>query len=249
MGEKRSVYCARPGQVMGGHAVGILLLEVGYPILPGNVANASSFSFPVRYKVVKGATIERLCYEADPGLVEPLVSSARELERDGVKAIVGACGYFGMFQREMAEALAVPVFMSSLLQAPLLARSLKRGQKVGILCADSGALSPKVLESCGVDGSVPFVAKGLENFPEFRSAITEGKGTLDDRRVEKEVVQAARELIEGNPDIGVMLLECSDMPPYAKAVQDATGLPVWDFNTMINWIYYAVVQREYDGFI
>lgn len=237
------------GQVMGGHAVGILLLEVGYPIIPGNVANASTFNFPVRYKVVKDATIERLLYKADPTLAEPIIAAARELQQDGVKAIVGSCGYFGMFQKETAAALDVPVFMSSLLQVPMICRSLKPNQKLGILCAESTCLSPKVLESCGVTPDLPYVFAGLEAGDEFRTGIIQGKGTLDNDKVTEEVAGAAKRLVEEHPEIGAILLECTDMPPYAKAVQDAVNLPVWDFNSMINWIYYAAVRREYDGFI
>src|SRR5215207_980151 len=50
----------RPGQMIGGHAVGIIVLNVGYPLIPGNVANATTFPFPVRYRVIEGADIPRL---------------------------------------------------------------------------------------------------------------------------------------------------------------------------------------------
>ncbi len=52
-----------------------------------------------------------------------------------------------------------------------------------------------------------------------------------------------------HPEIGALPLECRDMPPYAKQIQDATGLPVWDYVTLIDWIYFSVVRRTYDGFI
>jgi hypothetical protein len=249
MSERGRIHVTKKGQVMGGHAVGILLLEVGYPILPGNVANATTFDFPVRYKVVREATIPRLLHGADSAVLEIVKAAGKELEEDGVKALVGSCGYFGQYQQEMAAELDIPVFMSSLLQVPMICRSLKPGQKLGILCADATALNPKVLESCGVTPDLPYVSAGLEGGEEFRSGILEGKGTLDNDKVTEEVVGAATRLVEENPEIGAILLECTDMPPYAKAVQDALNLPVWDFNSMINWIYYGVVRHEYKGFI
>lgn len=248
METKRKVFTARKGQVMGGHAIGILLLEVGYPIIPGNVANASTFRFPVRYRVVRDATIPGIL-NADPSLLDGIIAGARELEQDGVRAIVGSCGYFGVFQREVAQAVDIPVFMSSLLQVPLIAKSLKPTQKVGIICAVSEALRPGLLESCGIDSSVPYVVAGLEDAPEFSRGILHESGALRDDTVRAEAVGTCRALVEAHPEIGALLLECSDIPPYSKAVHDAVGLPVWDFNTMINWIYHAVVQRDYIGFI
>jgi hypothetical protein len=56
-------------------------------------------------------------------------------------------------------------------------------------------------------------------------------------------------LVTDHPEIGALLLECSDMPPYAKQIHDATGRPVWDFVTLIDWIHSGVVSRSYNGFI
>jgi len=44
-------------------------------------------------------------------------------------------------------------------------------------------------------------------------------------------------------------LECSDLPPFSKAVQEAFDLPVFDYISLINWVYHAVVQHSYSGFI
>ena len=50
-------------------------------------------------------------------------------------------------------------------------------------------------------------------------------------------------------DLAAILLECSDMPPYAAAVQEATQLPVFDFITLIRWLRSGVAQRPYSGWI
>jgi hypothetical protein len=39
------------------------------------------------------------------------------------------------------------------------------------------------------------------------------------------------------------------MPPYGELVQKAVNLPVFDFITMINYVYTAVVKKKYDGFM
>ncbi|MGR0319838.1 aspartate/glutamate racemase family protein [Agromyces sp. ZXT2-3] len=236
------------GQVMAGHAVGILLLNTGYPIIPGNVANASTYSYPVRFAVVEGADSPRLI-GGDPTLLEPVLAAAHGLVRDGCRAIVGACGYFARFQRELAEALPVPVFLSSLCQVPMILGGLQPRQRLGILCAKASSLDQRMLTAVGVREDAPIVVAGMEHSPGFRGAILEDQGWMDLDQVRDEVVGAAVRLAADHPDIGGLLLECSDMPPYATQVQEATGLPVWDYLTLIDWIHSSVVRRGYDGFI
>jgi Asp/Glu/hydantoin racemase len=238
----------RPGQMIGGHAVGIIVLNVGYPLIPGNVANSTTYPFPVRFQVVEGADIPNLL-AGDRSLLEPSLAAAEELVRDGCRAIVGACGYFAKFQREMADALPVPVFMSSLCQVPMILGSLRPSEELGIVCASKPALDQATLASAGVSPDARIVVAGLEGSSEFRTSILEGKGWMDNARVESEVVDAAVRLASENPNVRALLLECSDMPPYAKSVQDATGLPVWDFITLIDWIYDGVVKRRFEGFV
>lgn len=234
------------GQYIAGHAIGIIHLEVWYPLLPGNVVNATTYPFPVRLKLVPGATQERLL-GGDETLLESVLEAANELLQEGVRAVVGACGYFGNFQQEVAAALDVPVFLSSLLQVPIIHRALKPGQKVGIMCADSRALGHRALQSCGITPEMPIAVIGLEDYPQF-SNILYSHGEFDFDPLERELVDAALRLQREHPELGAILLECSDMPPFAAAIQKATGLPVFDFITMIKWIHHALVQKPYEGY-
>ncbi|HEY8869845.1 MAG TPA: aspartate/glutamate racemase family protein [Candidatus Limnocylindrales bacterium] len=243
-----SIIRQKPGQMIGGHGVGIIVLNVGYPLIPGNVANSTTYPFPVRFKVVEGADIPSLL-AGDRSLLAPSLRAAEELVADGCRAIVGACGYFAKFQREMAEALPVPVFMSSLCQVPIILGSLRPSERLGIVCASKPSLDAATLAAAGVPAAAPLVVYGMERSDEFRTAILEGKGWMDNAAIEAEVVDVAVQLSRENPDVRALLLECSDLPPYAKSVQDATGLPVWDFITLIDWIYEGVVRRQFKGFV
>lgn len=246
-GEARGQGFVMPkGQNIAGHAIGIVHLEVWYPLLPGNVVNATTYTFPVRYKVLREATIPRIL-QADPELLDLIIEAGHEFEQEGIRAMVGACGYFANYQLEVAAALDIPVFLSSLLQVPLIHKALKPGQRVGIMFADASAVNANMLEGCGVTSGVPIACAGMEDQPEFRS-ILDGTGKFDYDRLEQELVGRARQLVAEHPDVGAILLECSDMPPFASAIQRAVRLPVFDFVTMINWIYHGVVQRPYEGF-
>ncbi len=230
-----------------GESIGILILDATYPCIPGNVGNASTFPFPVRYKVVKEASIERLIKQKDIALLEPFIDAAIELQEEGVKAITGACGFMALFQREVSDAVDVPVFLSSLLQIPFIYQIKK--QKIGIITADSKSLTPEHFISVGVNKEIPLLIGGMEDQKEFREAILEEKGTLDSDLIESEVVGVAKKLITENPDIGALVLECSDLPPYAHAIQKEVNLPIFDFTTMIQYVHTALVRKEFQGFM
>jgi len=232
-----------------GESIGILILDASYPCVPGNVGNASTFDFPVRYKVVKNASIDRLLNQRDPSLIEPFIESALELQAEGVKAVTGACGFMALFQRQVADALDIPVFLSSLLQVPFIYQMLPRGRKIGIISADSSALTPDHFSNVGVTPDIPLVFGGMENQTEFRQAVLLEKGTLDSDQIQREVVEVAGQMVQRDPDIGAIVLECSDLPPYAAAVQAAVSRPVFDFITMIQYVHSALVRRHFQGFM
>jgi len=232
-----------------GESIGILILDAAYPCIPGNVGNASTFDFPVRYKVVKNASIDRLLNQRDSSLIDPFIEAARELQDEGVKAVTGACGFMALFQRQVADALDIPVFLSSLLQVPFIYQMLPRGRKIGIISADSSALTLEHFSSVGITPAIPLILGGMENQKEFREAVLLEKGTLDSDQIEREVVGVAEQMVSRDPDIAVIVLECSDLPPYAAAVQAAVNRPVFDFITMIQYVHSSLVRRPFQGFM
>ncbi len=234
-------------QRIQGCAIGIVLLDLWYPVVPGNVANASTFDFPVMYKIMKGTTVSRI-FGADPTILDLLLGAGKELEEQGVRAIIGACGYFGNFQKEAAARLDVPVYLSSLLQIPIIRRGLKPNQKVGIICASAQSLTPKLLSQNGVDDLSDIVITGAQDLTEFQQ-ILKTAGSFNSSKIEQQLVGLAKKFVSDNPGIGAILLECSDLPPYAWAIQNAVGLPVFDFITLINWVHSAMVRRPFAGFM
>lgn len=235
------------GQAIAGDAIGILVLDLWYPFLPGNVVNATTFNFPVRYKILRGFPAEKILSQ-DPSLLDLIIEKGKELEEEGARAIVGACGYFGYYQKEAAAALDVPVFLSSLLQIPIIKRALKPDRKVGVVCADSKALTLHVLRACGVDDLSNVAIVGAQDLPEFKN-ILGSTGHFNPAKLERELVELSKKLVSENPEVGAILLECSDMPPFAWSIQNAVGLPVFDYITLINWVYDAVVRRPFTGFM
>ena len=236
-----------PHRVAYGTTIGILLLNTRFPMIPGDVGNASTYRFPVVYRVVESLPTDFWASDTAFTLVDAVVQEARALEEFGVAAITSDCGYMALYQKEVAGAVNVPVFLSSLMQVPFIHRILPPGKKVGIVVADSRRMSKQILHNAGVDDSIPIAIGGMENQPAFWSAIIEENGSLDSDAVEREAVAVASELVRSNADIGALHLECSDLPPYAAAIQEAVHLPVFDFITMINHVYSALAKSRYQG--
>jgi len=234
------------GQSVAGYPIGILALELFYPLLPGNVVNPWTYNFPVRIKVVKGATIDRI-FRNDPTLLDDFIAAGEELMQDGVRALTGACGFFANYQRELAQHFPVPVAMSSLLQVPWIKSLLKKDEKIGIITANSTAITPHLLESVGIVDDTSFVVKGLQDLSQWKPLVDMEDNGFNNTILTKEVTEVAMELCRDN-NIGAVLLECSDMPPYAYAIAKAVNLPVFDYITLINWVNYSVCQRPYFGF-
>ncbi|WP_341727918.1 aspartate/glutamate racemase family protein [Brooklawnia sp.] len=240
--------CMPKGQNISGYNMGIIYIEnVWYPMVPGNVVNAHTYDFPVRMKAVRGLDTPKL-HAAAPEAWDAILEAAMELRKEGVRAISGACGFFGHFQSQLADVLDIPVALSSLVQIPWIESSISRRSRIGVLTANAVAVTPQLLENCGISDADRLAIKDLRHAPHF-SAIMEDRGCFDNTQVRMEVVAAAEELVRDNPDVSAICLECSDMPPYAYAVQRAVQLPVFDFTTMIRWLNNSVSAKPYAGWI
>jgi Asp/Glu/hydantoin racemase len=240
------------GRAFYGEALGILMLDMKAPLIPGNVGNASTYSFPVRYKVLTGLPSDWWCDAegASSRRQNIFIEKARELENEGVRAITTGCGFFAKYQQAAAEALTVPLFNSPLLLVPMVSHMIGKGKRVGIISAGGSHLKGAFLENVGIDDSILFAVDGLEDKEEFTKVhVTQEKSTIDAEKMESEVVAVAERLVKAYPDTGALVFECSDLPPYAAAVQEAVSLPVFDFITMINMVYMAVVKKRYKGFM
>jgi ribosomal protein S16 len=242
---------AKEGQFVGGVAIGIILFgQTGYALPPGSVENATTFKYPVYYRAIPAASVERVVSpRLDPEVLEQLIQTGKEMEEQGCRAVVGACGYFGNYLPEVTKHLSIPCFFSSIMQVPTILCSMKGGKKVGIICADGRVLSSApVLANCGVKDRSSVVVVGAETLPEMEK-ILKGVGHYNPYLLEKGIVELAKDMVKRNPEVGAVLLECTLFPTHAHAVQEAVRMPVYDFSTLIDWVYSAVVRRPFAGYI
>jgi Asp/Glu/hydantoin racemase len=234
-----------PGRVRGGFnqygfTVGILMLDTRFPRIPGDMGNATTFPFPVRYHRVAGADPDRVVRRGADGLLPAFVEGARALEREGVGAVTTNCGFLVKYQRELAASVAVPVFTSSLLLVPLVHRMLPPGRRVGIMTVNAASLGPEHLAGAGIAPDTPLAVAGLEGEKEFTRVLLGDEMELDPELAREEHVRVARRLVSEHPDVGAIVLECTNMPPYTADIQRETGRPVFDITTLVRMAHDAL---------
>ncbi len=235
------------GTNLSGIPIGILCLETYYGRPPGHIRNASTFQFPVMYRIVKGATAKRVVKQADPELLEPFIEAAQELEREGVMAITGSCGFLALFQDKLADAVNIPVFTSSLIQIPLVHSMLRKNQLVGILTASKSTLTESHLNAVGA-GAVPVCLAGMDEQPEFCEVVIEARRSdLDLDRLGEEVLAVVDRMAEIHPEMGALVIECTDLPPFAHLIQQKINIPVFDIVTLTNMVYESLIRRPFNG--
>src|SRR5438094_10391853 len=224
-----------------GFTVGILMLDTRFPRIPGDMGNATTFPFPVRYHRVQGANPDLVVRRGAEGLLPAFVDGARQLEREGVGAVTTNCGFLVKFQRELAAAVTVPVFTSSLLLVPLVHQMLPRGRRVGIMTVSAATLGPEHLEGAGIGNDIPIAVAGMETEKEFTRVLLGDEPVLDVDLAREEHVRVARRLVAEHPDIGALVLECTNMPPYTADIQHETGRPVFDIVSLVTMVHDALV--------
>jgi Asp/Glu/Hydantoin racemase len=230
------------GQNIFGFSVGILMLDTRFPRIPGDMGNASTFPFPVLYHRVRGASPDRVVRQGQQELLPAFIEGARALEREGVRAVTTNCGFLAKFQAEVAASVSIPVFTSSLMLVPLVHRMLPPKKAVGIMTVDASSLRPEHYTGAGITKDIPTVVAGMETEKEFTRVMLDNELELDVEAARQEHLAVARRLVEGHPEIGALVLECTNMPPYRADIQSVTGLPVFDITTLVRMVHDAVSQ-------
>ncbi len=235
---------ARGGKAIYGAPLGILMLEARFPRIPGDMGNAATWPFPVLYRVVRGATPERVVLEGARGLLPDFIAAAEELVALGAEAITTNCGFLSLFQREIAAAVGVPVATSALMQVPWVQATLPPGRRVGVLTVSKATLTPAHLAAAGVPADTPVM--GTEGGREFfRVLIRAEAEDMDVALAEQDILDAGRALVAAHPEVGAIVLECTNMPPHAAALEQALGLPVFDIYAMVCWFQAGLRPRRF----
>jgi len=234
---------ARGGKGLYGARVGILMLETRFPRIPGDMGNAETWPFPVLYKVVPGASPRRVVRDRAAGLLDAFLDAADELVRLGADGITTTCGFLSLYQREIAAHVGVPVATSSLMQIPFIERVIPPGKRVGVLTVSAANLGKEHLLAAGADPATPIV--GTDRGDEFSRVMINDEERLDVAAAERDILSAGEALVANHSGIGAVLLECTNMVPYARALSERLRLPVFSIYTFVTWFHSGLVPRAF----
>ena len=235
-------------RVMGGGNVygaplGILMLDTRFPRIPGDIGNAMTWPFPVHYKIVEGASAQRVVSQQAEGLLEPFIEAAEALVAMGARGITTSCGFLALFQKEMAAAITVPVATSALLQVPLAQSMLPQTKKVGILTVSKQSLTPQHLRAIGVDTDTPIM--GTDDGVEFSRVFLNNETSMDLALIKQDILSAGRALQANCPELGAVVMECTNMAPYASLLQRELGVPVYSIYSLIRWFQSGLIPPDF----
>jgi len=238
-----------------GMGLGIIILDDVYPGFPGDVRNASAHPFPIQYEIAEGVDIQVLVHAEDKSpCLSPIQRAAKKLERMGCRAIAAECGYFAYFQKDIAGYVDVPVFMSSLLQVPLAQQIVGPDRVVGLLVARKDRMTQAHLQAVGIQPGSKYVIAGAEGrVPEFEHLWyapkrTDPPGAYYDK-TEEEFLAVGVEFYQSHPNMGAMVLECTGMQPFARALQREIDIPIFSWGTLLDYAYSVAVHRDYYGHV
>ncbi|MGJ8617486.1 MAG: aspartate/glutamate racemase family protein [Sulfitobacter sp.] len=222
--------------------LGVLMLETQFPRILGDVGNADTWPFPVQYTIVPGATPEAIvCDDMEP-FVQAFINAGRGLVAAGCTGIATTCGFLSLIRPRLAAALDVPVAASALEQVAQVQAMLPPDQTVGILTISASTLTSAHLRAAGVQTGCPI--QGTDG-SSFSKSILGNLTTLDVPAARQDMVQAAQDLIARHPNVGAIVLECTNMVPYAPDIAQATGRPVYSIYTYLSWFYAGLSPRKF----
>lgn len=232
------------GKTVYGAPLGILMLNSQFPRIPGDIGNAATWPFPVQYRVVNSATPDGVVRGDATPFLEEFVEAGRELVATGCDGIATNCGFLVPFQGALADAVGVPVASSALLQVPMVERTLPAGKRVGILTISAETLTAKHLVAAGISEDTPIVGTG--DGSEFTEKILQDQPEIDFDKARAENVEASKRLIRDNPDVGAIVLECTNMVPFAADIRRVTGRPVYSIFSYLVWFQAALLPRRFN---
>lgn len=226
LGQHMSFSKSRFDMIQNRNALGVLQLDNTPQTLPGSLSDPATFSFPIVCRRVPGALVENVVFgDEDDKMEAAFISTAKDLVHDGVVAITTVCGFTIKYQKAVAQALSVPVSMSSLLLLPYLIATIKG--RVGIVTFDSRPLTSDLLKLAGITSRDRMAVAGIENSETWRMMLSRENNTSVSQMI-KDVLAAIELMRRRNDDVEAILLECAGFPAVARDIREQTRLPVYD---------------------
>jgi hypothetical protein len=220
-------------------AVTVLQLDTYFPRIAGDVGSPDSYRCDVEIMRVPLATVAGVV-SARPDLID-ITPFERALEAACGEVIVTSCGFLSYWQTHL-QSLTKRPFISSALTALDGLGQVCTPESLMIVTFDAHRLTPLHL------GGHHEFSKSIVGLPaqaHLRQVIEGDLARLDAAKASAELCDLiARHQTPAHKHI---LFECTNLPPFAQAVQEATGLAVTDILTQIEAARRGTIRRSGDA--
>ncbi len=135
----------------------------------------------------------------------------------------------------------MPMLTSALLQVPLAARLAGPGRQVGILTERPHLTDRHYLGMGWSPREVDVVVTSMPDSFVFPRVYIDQEMVAEAGVLEAELVELARRQVREHPDVGAIVLECTNFVPWGKAMRRETGLPIFDLYTLVISTHHALV--------
>jgi hypothetical protein len=129
------------------------------------------------------------------------------------------------------------------MQIPFIERVLPPGKRVGVLTVSAANLTGEHIRAAGADPETPVV--GTDAGSEFTRVMINDEERLDVAAAQRDILAAGDRLVASHDGIGAVLLECTNMVPYARALSQRLRLPVFSIYTFVTWFHSGLIPREF----
>lgn len=226
-----------------GQEIGILVFSGTAPRIPGDAGHAGTFSYPVRFEIVKGSFSDLI--DGSPRIQKELMDACLNLKQQGIRGIVGDCGLWSLYQKEAGAALQIPFVGSSLCQIPVIWQMIGCCGSIGIITGHSDFLKEVHLRNSGWQESIRLSVQGMQCMPHFTEVVIDGSRNLDRKQMRRDVLAAAKSLRQNTPDLRAVIMECSNLATYSRDVAAYLKVPVFDTISAANLLYYSLNPPQY----
>lgn len=203
----------------------MLMLESRFPRFKGDIGHPETFDPPALLETICNATPKRVVEDQATGLVNSFANAAIKLEQAGANLITTSCGFLVLHQKILEAAVTVPLVSSALLAVPVAAEQLsQKGLRPAILTILTENLTEAHLQASGSRLDTPIGAPDPKGH--FCTQILGNHETMDKDAARQDVITAATNLMNKHTDIGALVLECTNMPPYASDLARLFKIPI-----------------------
>lgn len=215
--------------------IGILMLDSRFPRFIGDIGHPETFEPAALVKIVRNATPRRVVTEQASGLVEDFIDAATELEQEGVDLITTSCGFLVLHQAKLQASVNVPLVSSSLLAVPIAIEVLrKRGLQPAILTISADNLTNAHLQAANCPSDIPVGAPDPKGH--FCTQILSNNASMDNNLAREEIIATTTELMRSHNNIGALVLECTNMPPYASDLERLFKIPILSLPSLLPFL-------------